>query len=67
MAFPDPTPTPGPHVRFILCYVLPVLLGFVAVGSLAKAGFLKAEWLGYILLALGCFVLMMVLMALGRE
>lgn len=65
---PDEPPPPlGPLGRIVLGYVLPVFLGCVGVASLAKAGFLNAEWLGFVLLGLGCFMLMMLLMALGRE
>ncbi|MGH4011687.1 MAG: hypothetical protein ACRDTH_26570 [Pseudonocardiaceae bacterium] len=38
--------------------MLPVLLGVVGVASFARAGFLKAEWLGWAVLGLGCFLLM---------
>jgi hypothetical protein len=38
-----------------------MLAGLVGVTSLARAGFLKAEWLGYILLGVGCFTLMVLI------
>lgn len=64
---PDPPSPLGPLGRFVLGYVLPALLGCFGVASLARAGFLNAEWLGFVLLGLGCFMLMMLLMALGSE
>lgn len=54
---PDPFDPYG-KFWFFCGRVLPVLLGGVGVASFARAGFLKAEWLGWAILGLGCFLLM---------
>ncbi len=56
----DPPHPPESYSKFLFFYsrVLPVLLGLVGVLSLTRAGFLKADWIGWTVLGLGCFVLM---------
>lgn len=66
MTKPQPDEPPGPSdpystFWFFCGRVLPMLAGCVGVASFARAGFLKAEWLGWTLLGLGCFVLMVLL------
>lgn len=38
-----------------------VLVGSVGVGALAAAGFLSARWLGFAMLGLGCFLLVLLI------
>lgn len=55
----SPEEPPDQYKKFLFYYgrVLPVLLGCAGVASIARAGFLKAEWLGWTLLGLGFFAL----------
>lgn len=55
----SPFPPAGPRNRFwFFCgRVFLALIGCGGVVSLAKAGFLGAEWLGWAMLGAGCFLL----------
>jgi hypothetical protein len=44
-----------------------VVVGIVGVVSLAAAGFMGARWLGFLLLGVGCFLLVLVIRFLACE
>lgn len=44
-----------------------VFIGIVGVVSLAAAGFLGARWLGFALLGVGCFLLILVIRFIAYE
>jgi uncharacterized RDD family membrane protein YckC len=62
----EPLSPLGPLGRFVLSPVFLALLGCSGVISVATAGFLSARWLGFLLLGLGCFVLMALIRALAE-
>jgi hypothetical protein len=63
MNYPSESPqeSPGEPSRGFCHPGLLVLIGSVGVGSLAAAGFLSARWLGFALLGVGCFLLILVI------
>ena len=58
---PGEQPSKFCHSRFL------VLVGSVGVGSLAAAGFLSAQWLGFAMLGLGCFLLILLIKFIACE
>ena len=62
MTFPSNSPQePGEQPGKFCHPGFLVLVGSVGVGSLAAAGFLSARWLGFALLGVGCFLLVLVI------
>lgn len=62
----EPLPPLSGLGRFVLGPVFLALLGCSGVVSVATAGFLSAQWLGFLLLGLGCFMLMALIRALAE-
>jgi hypothetical protein len=63
----SPQESPGEPSRGFCHPGLVVFIGSVGVGSLAAAGFLSARWLGFALLGVGCFLLVLMIRFLACD